>query len=51
MTEKPPTNVAMGSETAVVALATSKTPDGRDAPKQMSAMEAYMVSIQLLQRK
>lgn len=44
MTEKPPANVAVGSdETAAAAFAASESPDGKDAPKQISAMQAYVV--------
>ncbi|KAI6896406.1 ATP-binding cassette multidrug transport protein, partial [Hortaea werneckii] len=42
MTEKPPANVAVGSDETAAALATSEPPDGKDAPKQLSAMQAYV---------
>lgn len=50
MTEKPPTNAAVGSETAAAVRAPWESPIGKDAPKQMSAMQAYVVSFQPLQR-
>ncbi|KAI7153802.1 ATP-binding cassette multidrug transport protein [Hortaea werneckii] len=42
MTEKPPANVAIGSDETAAALATSESTDGKDAPKQISAMQAYV---------
>lgn len=44
MSEKLPVNAALGSETAT-ALATSESLDGKHAPKQIPAMQAYLVSL------
>ncbi|KAI7554832.1 ATP-binding cassette multidrug transport protein [Hortaea werneckii] len=42
ITEKPPANATCGSDKTAAALATSESTDGKDAPRQISAMQAYV---------
>lgn len=49
ITEKPPANATCGSDKTAAALATSESTDGKDAPRQISAMQAYVVRFHPLQ--